>query len=96
MVGCVPSACDGVPSAGLGQAPCVLMGWSLPALRQRGSWHDLPTTLLGSVIVPPPVLGSETCPGVGSWCWEEQLGGISALARNKVGQPHCHNVGVMG
>lgn len=51
----MPSACDGVPSTGLARTPCVLVGWSLPALQQRRSWHDLPTTLLGSVIVPPGV-----------------------------------------
>lgn len=87
MVGCVPSACDGVPSAGLGQAPGVLMGWSLPALRQRGSWHDLPTTLLGSVIVPPRCWAVKPALGLAAGAGKSSLGAFLLWPGIKLANP---------
>lgn len=54
------SACDGAPSTGLARACFVLMGWSLPVLRQRRSWYELLTTLLHcpAPYLFPPVSGS--------------------------------------
>lgn len=72
----MPSACDGVPSAGLAWAHRVLMGWSLSAPQQRKSWHKLPcfAAWLHSCSPPrqrqavkPPTLGSAAGTGKSSF-----------------------------